>query len=234
MKEYGQRYCPIARASEVFAERWTPIIVRNLLLGCATFGDILEGAPGLSRSLLAQRLRDLERHDLVERRSAPGRRGAEYRLTSAGQELGEVCEALGRWGARWLEVAPKQLDPGIVLWAVAKCIDAAALPDKKVVIRFDVRGHPSFWLVVQRPAAELCRTYPGGDEDLVVKTDAEHLARWHMGEYTFRQAVARRLMTTDGPSRWVREVDSWGGQTPFGDVKPARVLIPSARVGYRT
>lgn len=223
MKEYGQRYCPIARASEVFAERWTPIIVRNLLLGCSTFGEILEGAPGVSRSLLAQRLRELERHGLITRRAHPRRRGSEYRLTASGQELGEVCEALGRWGARWLEVAPKELDPGIVLWAVAKCMDRSGLPDKRVVVRFDVRGCGRFWLLVQQPEPELCRTHPGADDDLVVTTEGEHLARWHMGELTLRQAMRDGLIAVEGPPRLVRALESWGGQTPFAAVERQHV-----------
>lgn len=220
MKEYGQRYCPIARASEVFAERWTPIIVRNLLLGCSTFGEILEGAPGLSRSLLAQRLRDLERHGLITSHSHPHRRGSQYLLTAAGVELGEVCEVLGRWGARWLEVAPKELDPGIVLWAVAKCMDRACLPDKRVVVRFDVRGFPKFWLLVQQPEPELCRTHPGAEDDLIVHTDAEDLARWHMGEFTLGQAMRQGVMTIEGAPRLVRAFRAWGGQTPFAGVEP--------------
>src|SRR5262249_59333149 len=65
VRTYGQ-YCPIARGAEIFAERWTPLIIRNLYLGCETFGAILEGAPGLSRTLLAQRLEQLERLGIVE------------------------------------------------------------------------------------------------------------------------------------------------------------------------
>ncbi len=55
MKSYGQ-YCPIARTSELFAERWTPIIVRNLGAGCRTFTQLREGAPGIPKALLAERL----------------------------------------------------------------------------------------------------------------------------------------------------------------------------------
>lgn len=227
MKEYRQRYCPIARASEVFAERWTPIIIRNLLLGCTTFGEIFEGAPGIPRSMLAQRLRELERYGLLDRRTAAGRRGHVYALTDAGWELADVCDALGRWGTRWLEVAPKELDPGIVLWAVAKCMDPARLPDTRVTVRFDVKEHPTFWLVVQRPAVELCRTYPGGDEDVIIATDVETLARWHMGELTLSQATDNGGMRVVGAPRLLRALQTWGGQTPFKDVHPAR-RAPSA------
>ena len=215
MRTYGQRYCPVARASELFAERWTPIIVRNLLLGCGTFGELLEGAPGLSRSVLTQRLRQLERHGVVTRE------GRRYALTEAGAELSAVIDALGTWGARWLEAAPKELDPGIVLWAVAKCMDRSALPEEQVVVRFDLRGRRErFWLLVRQPEPELCRTHPGFDEDLVVTTDAAGLGSWHMGRVSLRQAVADGLLAFAGPPRLVRAFRAWGGQTPFADIAP--------------
>jgi DNA-binding HxlR family transcriptional regulator len=97
---YGQ-YCPVALGAEVFAQRWTPIILRNLLVGCERFGDILAGAPGLPRSVLAQRLRRLERDGIVSRSASS------YRLTACGQELAQVCLALGAWGARWRETRPE-------------------------------------------------------------------------------------------------------------------------------
>src|SRR5262245_30150297 len=103
MRTYGQ-YCPIARGAEIFAERWTPLIVRNLSLGCGGFSQILEGAPGLSRTLLSQRLKELERFGIVTSESKPAGRGRTYELTSAGRDLFKVCVSLGEWGARWLEI----------------------------------------------------------------------------------------------------------------------------------
>ena len=106
MRTYGQ-YCPIARGAEIFAERWTPLIIRNLHLGCETFGEILDGAPGLSRTLLAQRLKQLERVGIVVSAPKPHRRGQRYQLTRSGHDLFKVSETLGEWGARWLEIAPE-------------------------------------------------------------------------------------------------------------------------------
>ena len=106
MRTYGQ-YCPIARGAEIFAERWTPLIIRNLYLGCGTFSEILEGAPGLSRTLLAQRLKQLERLGIVESAPKPDGRGRHYQLTTAGHGLFKVCVSLGEWGAAWLEIAPE-------------------------------------------------------------------------------------------------------------------------------
>ena len=148
VRTYGQ-YCPVARASEIVAMRWTPIIVRNLLLGARTFGEIHDGAPGIPRTLLSQRLRLLEQHGIVER--LPGRR---YGLTVAGRELEGVIDALGVWGSRWLELAPEHLDAGVVLWAMCRHVEPDDVPGPRLVIRFDVaddrRRH--FWVVLAPPS----------------------------------------------------------------------------------
>jgi DNA-binding HxlR family transcriptional regulator len=139
MRTYGQ-YCPIARGAEIFAERWTPLIIRNLHLGCGNFSEILEGAPGLSRTLLSQRLKQLERLGVVESASKPDGRGHQYKLTSAGHDLFTVCQSLGEWGARWLEIAPEHLDPFVALWSMCNALRRDRLPNRRVVIRFDFTG----------------------------------------------------------------------------------------------
>ena len=121
MRTYGQ-YCPLARASELLAERWTLIIVRNLLAGCRTFGELLEGAPGISRALLAQRLALLEQYEVIVREVARGR--VRYALTERGQELRAVVRVLGEWGARWLELEPHHSDPAYVLFATSRAPNA--------------------------------------------------------------------------------------------------------------
>jgi DNA-binding HxlR family transcriptional regulator len=142
MAGYGQ-FCPIARASEVLAERWTPIIVRNLLLGCRTFNDIADGAPGLSRSLLSKRLRELERAGIILIRPKPTGRGSIYELTRAGRDLWPVIGSLREWGARWVELAPHHVDPGMVLWAWAtSCLERDRLPEARVVVRFEAPSQP--------------------------------------------------------------------------------------------
>src|SRR5215207_2128513 len=139
MRTYGQ-YCPIARGAEIFAERWTPLIIRNLHLGCETFGEILEGAPGLSGTLLAQRLKQLERLGIVESAPKAQGRGHRYRLTSSGHDLFKACVTLGEWGARCLEIAPENLDPFVALWSMCTALRRDRLPDQRAVIRFDFTG----------------------------------------------------------------------------------------------
>src|SRR5262245_44255667 len=129
VRTYGQ-YCPIARGAEIFAERWTPLIIRNLHLGCDTFGEILTGAPGLSRTVLAQRLEQLERFGIIESTPKSHGRGHRYQLTDSGHDLFAVCEALGQWGARWLEIAPENLDPFVALWSMCNAFRRERLPGR--------------------------------------------------------------------------------------------------------
>lgn len=223
MRGYGQQFCPITRAAEIFATRWTPLIVRNLLLGCRTFGEIQAGAPGIPRTLLSERLRSLQRYGIVERSPNPKGRGFVYQLTEAGRELQDVCDALGTWGARWLEAAPRDIDPGVLLWAIAKSMASDRLPEQRVVVRFNFADAPKhrFWLLVQQPESEVCRKPPGFPEDLVVTTKTEWLARWHMGRLSLGQAMHWGVISVEGPRRLVRALSSWGGVTPFADVRPA-------------
>jgi DNA-binding HxlR family transcriptional regulator len=222
MRGYGQ-YCPIALAAEVFAQRWTPIIIRNLHLGCAHFGDILEGAPGLPRSVLSQRLRALERDGVVARTTSG--HATEYRLTEMGAELGEICLALGVWGARWREVHPADQNPYLVLWTLSRVIDQGSLPRTRVVVRFDLRSARSprrLWLLLHRTGNEVCMEAPGFPDDGVVTTDVGSLVRWHAGRLSLRDAQEAGGMTVAAPPWLERELVRWGRLSPFADIEPRR------------
>jgi DNA-binding HxlR family transcriptional regulator len=235
MRGYGQPFCPITRASEIFATRWTPIIVRNLLLGCRTFGELQAAAPGIPRSLLTERLQQLQRLDIVARSANPSRRGWIYELTDAGEDLAPVCEALGTWGARWLEAAPHDLDAAVLLWAISRSMDPDRLPEQRVVIRFDFRDQPRpkhrYWLLVQRPEPEVCRKPPGFPDDLTVTTDTEWLAKWHMGTMSLAHAMHARTIEVTGPRHLIRDLSRWGGVSPFATVPSARRAVASAARG---
>ncbi len=220
VRTYGQ-YCPVARASEILAMRWTPIIVRNLLLGCETFGELTDGAPGISRSLLSNRLELLEQYGVVERR--PGGRGSRYLLTEAGRGLESVVDALGTWGARWLEAAPEHFDAHTVLWSLCRLVDPDDIPARRLVIRFDLRDGAKrrVWVVLCPPDSEVCVKPPGYHEDLVVTTTSEWLAKWHMGRISLGQAMHEGLISVQGPSELVHALSTLG-LSRFADVAPAR------------
>jgi DNA-binding HxlR family transcriptional regulator len=219
---YQQQFCPVARASEIFAERWTPIIIRNLLLGCRTFNELVEGAPGIPRSLLSARLRGLEVRGVVRRTPAAKGHGPQYALT-AGHELQAVCDALGTWGARWLDIAPQDLDPGVLLWAIARVFDVDRLPTYRLVVRIDLTDHPrlTFWWLLQPTGAELCRKPPGHDEDLVLRADSIWLARWHAGLTSLATARREGHIVIGGPPRLVRAFAALSRLGRFANVRPA-------------
>jgi DNA-binding HxlR family transcriptional regulator len=192
--------------------------------GCRTFTEILDGAPGMSKTLLTERLRAMERYEVVERRQRTNGRGFTYHLTPAGVELVDVCMALGSWGARWLEVAPEHLGPHVVLWNMARLADLDALPQPRMVVRFDftdLSRQNRYWLLLERAHAEVCMVPPGHQEDLVVKTTSEWLAKWHMGWISLPAAQRRRLIEVTGPPRLTRALHNLG-RSRFADIKPAR------------
>jgi DNA-binding HxlR family transcriptional regulator len=221
VRTYGQ-YCPIARGAEIFAERWTPLIVRNLHLGCRSFGEILTGAPGLSRTLLSHRLKQLERLGVVARSPKSDGRGHHYELTSAGHELFAVCQSLGAWGARWLEIAPEHLDPFVALWSMCNALRRDRLPDRRVVIRFDFTGRSRrehYWLLIELGDAEICKTYPGV-EDLYVTADADAFVKWHVGQLTWAEALRGGRIQLQGPRWLVRAFPTWNAGSTFAHIKP--------------
>jgi DNA-binding HxlR family transcriptional regulator len=252
VRTYGQ-YCPIARGAEIFAERWTPLIIRNLHVGCGSFSEILEGAPGLSRTLLSQRLKQLERLGVVESAPKPDGRGRQYELTSAGRDLFKVCQSLGEWGARWLEIAPENLDPFVALWSMCNALRRDRLPDRRVVIRFDFlarrsasrdvstearsakveggTGRPRrerYWLLIELGDTEICKTYPGLDEDLYITAEAEAFVKWHAGQLTWAQATREGRIQLDGLPSLVRAFPTWNARSMFAHIRPVSRTTTSA------
>jgi DNA-binding HxlR family transcriptional regulator len=213
VKSYEQ-YCPIARGAEVFATRWTPVIVRNLLLGCRTFTELRDGAPGISRSLLSERLAQLESVGVVEKHPHPSGRGWLYEPTQAGRDLQTVCDAMGAWGSAWVELGPQHLDPYYSLWAIARGLRSVELPEKRLNARFDFPSMPAdkrrFWLLVQAPEPEVYVHHPGHDEDLLVTADPAWLARWALGELTLGHGLRAGTVEVTGPRELTRTLGDLG------------------------
>jgi DNA-binding HxlR family transcriptional regulator len=207
---YGQ-FCPVAVASEVFAERWTPVILRELVLGSRRFNEIQRGVPRISRALLVKRLRDLERHGVLTNQSG------EYGLTAAGVELGEIVVQLGKWGQRWTTPVQREtLDARLLVWDMRRRIAVERLPEKRTVVQFDFRGVPAahkwprtYWLVIERPQVDLCVIEPGFEVDLFVDADLAALSRVWLGEIPIRQAMRDGTVSLNGDRQAVRDFPSW-------------------------
>jgi DNA-binding HxlR family transcriptional regulator len=196
---YGQ-FCSIARTLDVLGERWTLLVVRELLCGSSRFNDIQRGIPRISRTMLSARLRSLADAGAITRRKAG------YELTAAGRELAPLVEALGVWGQRWLphQLTRDELDPLPLLWDIRRRVDHAALPDHPIVVRFELADRHRSYLLLRRSEASLCTSNPGYPE-LIVRASTAALAAWWRGDTSF----ARAGIHVDGPRALARQFPRW-------------------------
>jgi len=221
---YGQ-YCPIAKAAELFAERWTPLIVRELILGSHRFSDLERGVPRIPRALLVRRLREMERAGIVERRQQGDSRHPAYFLTHVGQELGPIIMQLGVWGQRWYNAhtEPDELDPALLVWDMHRRIHRDRLPPHRVVVRFDFTGacHGSYWMLLEPADVTVCWVDPGYDADLSVTADSVTLHDVWMGRQSFASALADGRVELDGARPYIRGFPTWLALSTFAHVTPA-------------
>lgn len=224
MSTYGQ-FCPVAKASEIFAERWTPLILRELLCGSHRFNELERGLPRISRSLLTQRLRSLEAAGLVDRRPNQHGHGSEYHLTTAGEELFDVIVRLGEWSHRWFDplLDPDNLDPQLLLWDIHRRLNLETLPDHQVVVQFDFRGDRDarHWLVLEPGAPSICWDHPGFEVDLYVNSDTVALHRVWLGHRTFATAIRDGDIELFGEPALARAFPTWFALSMFAGVEPA-------------
>jgi len=216
MHLYGQ-YCPVARAAEILADRWTLLIVRELLADVDHFNELERGLPGISRSLLAERLRLLVDTGVADRRAAERGRRVEYRLTAAGRDLKRVIDVLGDWGAHWAFGEPRtdELDPIILLWWMRRrvCFDRIS---RRRVLQFDFQGLPgSYWLVLEPAEASVCLQHPGFGIDLFIRAEIAAFYRLWLGRWTLSQAVDGDLLWLEGSPSDVRGFPRWFHWSPM-------------------
>jgi DNA-binding HxlR family transcriptional regulator len=174
MITYSQ-FCPVAKAAEIFGDRWSPIIIRELCFGTRAFGELLAAAPLISRTVLAQRLKELALAGVVHIEAKPKGKGHFYRLTTAGDDFRPIIELMSIWGQRWGQglIGPDDLDPKMLVWGMRRQIDPAEIPAQGFVIRFDFRGIPKsnrspryWWLVLRPEDIEVCLKAPAREVDV--------------------------------------------------------------------
>jgi len=227
----------VAVACEVFAERWTPLILRELLAGSEHFNEIHRGVPLMSRALLTRRLRQLEETGVIERSCTTRERGHRYTLTPAGQEFRPVLEALGCWGQRWtVRVQRHNLDAGFLMWNVRRRIDRERLPDHRIVACFRFTGIPRmyrgptvFWLMLEKNAVEICVEDPGVETDLVVDADLAAMTSVWLGDARFEDALRSKAVRLQGARRLTDAFPSWLKLSHFAPVARPRAANDPAR-----
>jgi DNA-binding HxlR family transcriptional regulator len=221
MKGYGQ-FCSFARALDLLGERWTLLVIRELLCGSRRFGEVRRGIPRISRTMLSARLRQLLDAGVIERSDD----GAAYALTRAGRELAGAVRELGTWGQRWLprSLPREALDVDTLLWDMRRRVRRERLPRTPVVVRIelaDARGRAGErFLLLRRSEVSLCDHNPGFAEELRVRGSLRTLTAWWRGDVSLAEARAAGMIV-EGRRPWVREFPAWFERYLFADVAPA-------------
>jgi len=216
-KSYGQ-YCPISRTLAMLGERWSLLIVRDLLSGTTRFNDLSRSLPGLSRSLLAKRLRRLEVAGVVERL------GSRYLLTEAGQGLEPVVVALSAWGAQWTfgDPEPDELDASVLVWWMHSRLDTSDLPGARHVFHIRFTDDPrQFWIVIEAGDPSVCLTDPGFDVDVLITSDVGSLFQVWLGRLPLREATRSGRVRFSGPAPLTRRMPKVFRLSPLAPIVAA-------------
>ena len=223
MKGYGQ-FCPIAKASEVLGERWTPLVIRELSAGSEAFNDLREGLPRISPSLLSARLKSLEAAGVVRRQDLNGQ--VRYTLTQAGLELKPILLAMGTWGRRWVrsKQSIQDVDPSLLMWDIHRTMNAAYFGQKRSVLQFEFSDYTAkfrhWWLVIDGGDVDVCMKDPGHEIDIHIMTDVKTLTDIWMGDTELSRAIGTRRLKMTGPGKLKRDIAVWLGTNYFAQVKP--------------
>src|SRR5262245_3970918 len=226
---YGQ-YCPLALAAELLCERWTLLIISRLVDGCSQFNEIHRGVPRISPSLLSQRLAQLERAKLIERRPAKKGVPRKYVLTQAGRELGPIIEDIAVWGQQWSrDMRLDDLDPAFLLWSMHVRLDPARMPAKRTVLQFDFAGAPRdlrrFWIVGDGGVIDMCLKDPGYEVDIFVHSDLRLFIEAWRGIRDLRAEIRAHRIELLGPPSLTRQFPEWlqlSSLAPFPRRLPGR------------
>jgi DNA-binding HxlR family transcriptional regulator len=227
MRSYGQ-FCPISKAAEVFCERWTPLILRDLGKGVSRFSELQRGVARASPTLLSRRLRELETEGLVERRRSASGRSWTYHLTAPGQDLMPLVHALGVWGQRWSrrELMDHELDAGLLLWAMERGAHPDAFGVGRWVVQLTFRERParwrSYWFVGENSATQLCITDPALDVDLYLTTTLRDMIYVWRGDVSLQTALSEGRLEAIGKAGARLALPRWLPRSKLADVKSER------------
>ena len=223
MVDYGQ-FCPVAKASELIGERWTILIIRELVLGTHRFSDFQRALSRVSPALLTKRLNGLEKAGIIVKKAQQGRRGYQYFLTPAGRQLSPIIEHLATWGMRWArgQLTDSELDVEFLMWEIQRRLDTEALPDGETVLCFifeELTQFKSWWIVINGDDVDLCTKNPGKDVDLYICSTVRTMVEIWEGEIGLKTAQRKNLLKTNGNRQLVKTLTDWFGICLYADVK---------------
>lgn len=223
--DYGQ-FCPIAKASEILGEKWTLLVVRELLMGGTRFSELQRGLSLISPTMLSKRLDTLEQHGLILKKKIPNQKGYEYFPTKSCSELLPIIKSLGDWGMRWARsnLTEKDYDVELLMLYLKRSINPENLVGSETVIRFkftDIKEFPNWWMVVKGNEVDLCVNDPGKDVDVYFTTTVKTMADVWMGESTYKKAIARDELKLVGPRALTKDIGNWMESSVFAGIAPA-------------
>ncbi len=224
MKSYGQ-FCPVAKAAQLFCQRWTPLLVRDLAGGPLRFSDLQRGVPTMSPSLLSRRLKELQAEGVIVQE---GGRGSAYRLTEAGAELVPLVLTLGEWGQRWTrrELAKDEVDLGLFIWAFERSVRPEAFDGEQVVVELLLTDQPKnkrrWWFLNGPGGVELCLEPPGLEVGLWVEASLPDMIYAWRGDLALTDALREGRIELHGARRLQRAFRRWFGVSVLAHVASAR------------
>ena len=227
MKSYGQ-FCPVAKAAELFCERWTPLILRDLAVGATRFSELQRGVPLMSPTLLSRRLKQLEADGIVERRRSPAGKSWTYHLTPSGAEFAPLVEALGVWGQRWSrrELAAGEIDLGLLIWSLERSVDADAFGAERSVVRLELTDQPTakslWWFVNEDGHCQLCLEDPGYDVDLHLAATLPTMIYLVRGDLGLTEAIDGSKLEVIGSHRFREALRRWLNLSPLASIRSQR------------
>jgi len=225
MPDYGQ-FCPVAKATDIIGERWTVLILRELLMGTTRYNDLQRGLSRISPTLLSKRLKTLEEKGLIIRKRPSGARSHEYYLTACGRELEPLIEVLAVWGMRWAreQMTDSELDVEFLMWDLQRRMKTDCLPGGETVLCFrfeELERFNSWWLVANKEGVDLCTDDPGKEVDLYISTQVRDLAEVWRGDVPLRNARQENRIRAHGNAHLARTMADWLAINPYADVGPA-------------
>jgi DNA-binding HxlR family transcriptional regulator len=213
MWKYGQ-YCPLAHALEIVGDRWTLLIIRDMVKGIKHFNDLERGLPGISRGLLSKRLQHLQKSGIVEKRlNDSGRQSTEYHLTEAGRALEDSLHTLWYWGTQWAfdDPSPDELNSPLLMWRMHKEVNIDQLPGERVVVQFNFHGaeRSSYWMVLKPDDVTLCLTDPGFDVNVLITADLAAFLQLWAGRISYQEALNDYEVSIEGMPKLIRDFPNW-------------------------
>ncbi len=221
-----KQFCPVAKAAEVLGERWTLLILRELLLGSTRFSDLQRANSQISPTILTKRLNELQDFGLLVKKTIPQQRRTEYQLTPAGRELMPVIVSLGEWGMKWArgQMSDDELDVELLMFDLSRRVDASQLPGGRHVVQFiftDLTQFKNWWIVLEQDGErELCLHNPGGPVDVQIRTDLRTMTAIWAGDLNLRAVRSDGRLHATGNPALIRTMSVWLRVGLFANIRP--------------